>query len=364
MASLFQDPKSGHFYAQFYDARCRPRRKTLSLKTKKKRTAERALLRLEERFALGDFDPWAPADEELPPADLSTLGPAVDAYLASCAHLKPKTIQSYKDVLLPFMRHLGVRYPVQRIDVECVLSWLSTTHAADVTRLKYVNHLGYLFRFLVRKGAMTSDVSKRVPLRRVAEHAPRAMTEVQVERLIHTIEEYSRTSRADFLWLTDIIRFNVHVGLRRGELLHLRWKHVDLQRRVLRVVNGDGFTTKSSRERTIPLSDVALHVLDRTHEGGAAEHVFRLNKKQINHNTLTHYFRKFRRMAGLPDGLNFHSTRHTFGTWLAERGTPVVIIQRLMGHSSIRTTERYMYVRADIAEEWIRRAFPASSSVN
>jgi len=68
-------------------------------------------------------------------------------------------------------------------------------------------------------------------------------------------------------------------------------------------------------------------------------------------------FLKFRRKAGLPEHINLHSTRHTFGTWLAERGTPVTVIQTLMGHSSVTTTERYMSTRADIAESWVKKVF-------
>ena len=67
-------------------------------------------------------------------------------------------------------------------------------------------------------------------------------------------------------------------------------------------------------------------------------------------------FMTFRRRAELPEHFSFHSTRHTFGTWLAERGVPVTVIQSLMGHSSVTTTERYMSTRVDVAEQWVGRA--------
>lgn len=50
-------------------------------------------------------------------------------------------------------------------------------------------------------------------------------------------------------------------------------------------------------------------------------------------------------------------TRHSFGTFLAQRGTPVTVIQTLMGHKSVSTTERYMSTRADIAQSWVEHAF-------
>src|SRR5690554_5454744 len=113
MATLIQDSRTGRFYAQFYDRSRRPQRKTHSLKTKQRRTAERAFARLVESFALGTFDPWErPVPVQQEEEDLSQLKAAVDAYLASCAHLKPKTITTYADVLNPFKSHLGDDFPV------------------------------------------------------------------------------------------------------------------------------------------------------------------------------------------------------------------------------------------------------------
>ncbi len=63
MASLVYHSRSGCYFAQFYDGHKNPTRKTVSLKTKKKRIAERALAKLEDAVALREFDPWAPKQE-------------------------------------------------------------------------------------------------------------------------------------------------------------------------------------------------------------------------------------------------------------------------------------------------------------
>lgn len=359
MATLLLDKRTGCYYAQFHDKARRPQRKTVSLKTKQKRTAERALTKLAGAFALGQFDPWAPPPEEPQDEreDLSLLGPARDAYLASCAHLKPKTVKTYTDILRLVVEFWGEDFPVEKLTGRHVHEWLDSTKAGDVTRRKYTNHLGYLCRFLVRGGWMAKDISKEVPLRKVPEQAPKAMTREQVDRLVTVISTYVAPRKADYRWLAKLVWFNVHVGLRRGELIHLRWEHIDLERRVLRVANSKDFATKSSKERTIPLCDAAMDVLHQLREERHEGFVFQLHGDRLNHNTLTHYFKRFRRMAGLPEEINVHSMRHTFGTWLAERGVPIVVIQRLMGHSTVTTTERYMNVRADVTEHWVNRAF-------
>src|SRR5690606_27643769 len=135
-----------------------------------------------------------------------------------------------------------------------------STSTKAITRRKYVSHLGYLFRWLVSQGALDRDLSKEVKVERVPEAAPKALTPEMVEAFV-------RTARAwrghDYKWLADLTESNVEMGLRRGELLALRPEHVNLDGRVLVVVNDNGFTTKSGKERAVPLSSVARRVLAR-----------------------------------------------------------------------------------------------------
>jgi len=357
MASLIRNRRSGFYYAQFYSHLQKPNRKTVSLKTRKKRVAERALAKLEDAVALGEVDPWAPEDEN--EDELSVMGVAVGAYLKSCRHLKSSTQRTYREILFPFRDHLGSGYPVSKISVRNILTWLDSTSAGDVTRRKYVNHLGYFFRFLLQRGEISTDLSKKVPLRKVPELAPKAMTKDEVDALVWAIREYARDGRCrrDYTWLGLLVEANVYLGLRRGELIHLQWDHVDLERGILVVRNSAEFTTKSSRERSIPLCERSKTALRSLLSYRVGKYVFHVNGQKLKAGTLTKLFLKFRRQAGLPEHINLHSTRHTFGTWLAERGTPVTVIQTLMGHSSVTTTERYMSTRADVAETWVRKVF-------
>jgi len=357
MASLTRNSKSGYFYAQFFDSTQIPSRKTVPLRTTKKRIATRALIKLQDSIALGDFDPWESKEE--PVEVLRTIREAVDAYLASCSHLKANTQVTYRDILIPFQKHLGDEYPLSKINVRAILAWLESTSTNDVTRKKYVKHLGYMFRFLVTRGDMEIDISKNVPLRKIPETAPKSMTRDEVSLLLRTIRAYSNSSqcRHNVDWLADLIEANVHLGLRRGELIHLKWDHVDFDRRVLVVKNTEDFTTKSSKERAIPLCEQATSALMRRRDHAMGPLVFHFNGQPFKPGTLTKAFKKFRMMTGIPRHINLHSTRHTFGTWLAETGVPVTVIQSLMGHSSVTTTERYMSTRADVAEQWLAVAF-------
>jgi len=363
MASLICNSRSGFYYAQFCDRRKYPTRKIISLGTRKRRIAEKAFSKLEDAVYLGDVDPWKTI--EAPIITLNKLGESVDDYLRSCDHLKDSTRRTYKEILRPFTQHVGPATKIRNVTGANIKAWLDSTRARDVTRKKYLNHLGYLFRYLIRNGALDTDPTTEVRLKKLPQTAPKAMTVEQVHLLVDVIrshsEKFSRhSSYKRFNWLVNLVLANVHLGLRRGELINLKWDHVDLERRVLVVRNTDDFTTKTSTERALPICDTAHTAFENLSMLRNGDFVFHDSGQRFKPRTLTIIFQKFRRKAGLPEHINLHSTRHTFATWLAEKGIPITVIQSLMGHSSVTTTERYMSTRADIAESWVKKAFDGS----
>jgi integrase len=141
-------------------------------------------------------------------------------------------------------------------------------------------------------------------------------------------------------------------GLRQGELLALRWKHIRFADRTLVVVAamsaGVESSTKSGKWRAVPLVTDAFVALDELSRrewfispddfvfcGPAGD--------PLNESALRRRFKAARDAAGLPP-LPFHHLRHTFAT-LAIRGLDPATVQALLGHSKITTTERYLHAR-------------------
>lgn len=366
MPSLIQ--QRGLYYVQFYSAHRKPQRVRVPLRTRVRRDAERHQRRVERAVTGGTFDPWtqtwdpyagAAADsvETSPPDqrsqdDLLQLGTASEVYLASCSHLKPYTIRTYREIIRPFVAHAGGETKVSSLTSDHVLRWLDSTCAGAVTRRKYNNHLGYLFRYLVRLGVMDRDLSAEVKLRRVPESAPKSLTPEHVAAFIETALAWPGY---DYRWLADLCEANVELGMRRGELLALRPEHVNLEERILLVRNTGDFTTKSGKERAIPVSTAASMALSRRIDEGR-QFVFEPPRGPIRPDGLSHAFRRVRTAAGLPYWANLHSTRHTALTRLAERGVPVEAIRQFAGHSSITVTERYMRFRPDLVRDHVLRA--------
>jgi integrase len=163
----------------------------------------------------------------------------------------------------------------------------------------------------------------------------------------------------------ELVRLAAYAGLRRGELVALRWRDVDFAGRKLivrRALSGDTEvrSTKSRRAREVPLPDQAAAALDRmSHRGeftGPDDYVFASRPgRRLDPSALRRRFERARDAAGL-DPLRFHDLRHTYGSLLVAGGVDLASVKAAMGHSRITTTERYLHARParELADRFTR----------
>ncbi len=153
-------------------------------------------------------------------------------------------------------------------------------------------------------------------------------------------EEEPKLLAASPEWLRDVVVFAIYTGMRQGEIIHLEWENVDLNRRCVVLLK-----TKTKYPRTIPLCRQAYEVLCRRKQirNLQVNNVFlNANHWRIEQAKLGKLFRAALRRAGIED-LRFHDLRHTFGTRLAQKGADIFHIAKLMGHRNISTTMRYLH---------------------
>jgi integrase len=172
----------------------------------------------------------------------------------------------------------------------------------------------------------------------------------------------------------EIVRVAAYTGLRRGELVALRWHDVDFIRCkivVQRSVSADVETTstKSRRRREVPLPDQAAGALNRLsqrrHFTSPDDYVFvnRLGRR-LEASALRRRVERARDAAGLRP-MRFHDLRHTYGSLLVAGGVDLASVKAAMGHSRITTTERYLHARSasELADRFTRALAPAQPSV-
>ena len=153
----------------------------------------------------------------------------------------------------------------------------------------------------------------------------------------------------------EIVRIAAYTGLRRGELVALRWRDVDFVRHKIVVqraisANVEATSTKSRRARDVPLPDQAAGALDRLSQRrdftSPDDFVFvnRLGRR-LDASAVRRRVERARDAAGLRP-LRFHDLRHTYGSLLVAGGVDLVSVKAAMGHSRITTTERYLHARS------------------
>lgn len=148
-----------------------------------------------------------------------------------------------------------------------------------------------------------------------------------------------------------IIRLLLLTGARKSEIIGLEWSEVDLPRR--RLAKKDSKTG----QKVIPISQPAADIIQRIPRLGDSPFVFPAARGNGHFQGLTKDWLNMRSRAGLED-VRLHDLRHTFASISIERGVPIAVLSRILGHASITTTERY----AHLADDPLRGAVDEVSS--
>ncbi len=186
----------------------------------------------------------------------------------------------------------------------------------------------------------------RGKMARVEEKSPVFFSHADLDALLHTVKAS---------WLREMIIFAVATGMRQGEIVNLRWDDIDLERRLIHIEGHPNFHTKQGRRRTIPISTTICEMLDAKSNRTTTEFVFTKKRSQIAPSYLTHQFKKHLRHAGLSEDLHWHSLRHTHASWLVQAGATLYEVQKLLGHSSSRVTEKYSHLQTGNLQKTVDR---------
>jgi integrase len=144
-------------------------------------------------------------------------------------------------------------------------------------------------------------------------------------------------------YIRAAVKLYLLTGLRRSELLGLRWKDVDLARRELRLED-----TKAGRSHTVPLSAAAVDVLGELPRELGNAYLFPGNVPGRPLVNIAKSWRRVRRRAGLED-VRLHDLRRTVGSWLATSGASLPVIGKVLNHSNASTTQIYARLAEDAA---------------
>jgi integrase len=172
------------------------------------------------------------------------------------------------------------------------------------------------------------------------------------ERAVQYLYELFRGSKPLFIAAFE-------TGLSRSDLLALELKSVDLEGGLIRVQR-----RKTGAWSTIPISEACRDALleARSRRMVSSTYVFvTAEGRPYSVSTITRYFSRAKRLAKIGRRFRFHDIRHSFGSNLASRGVPALVIKMAMGHNNIRTTERYARANEAAVKDHVLTALNRSS---
>ncbi|CAN5220264.1 site-specific integrase [soil metagenome] len=282
--------------------------------------------------------------------------------------LKPGTLSDYESYLRVHLVPFFGAHLLDEIDVDLVESFIRARRAEGKAIKSIRNYLGLLqaiFALALKRGwCTTNPVAAIDKPRNRHDHDIRYLNAGELEALLHAVPETELGRLERTFYLTAAM-----TGLRRGELLALRWQDVDFEAGVLRVrrtySRGQFGTPKSRRSSgAVPLAERVRSALRDHHResrfGAELDLVFAHPQlgQVLDPSKLRKRFQATARRAGLRP-VRIHDLRHTFGTRTAAAGAPLRAIQEWMGHSDQRTTLIYADYAPDLTQGamWAARAF-------
>lgn len=172
----------------------------------------------------------------------------------------------------------------------------------------------------------------------------RWLTEAEAKRLIDSARQ-----RAKAPWLAPYVQLSIYTGMRMGEVVGLTWDRVDLHRRVVLLEE-----TKAGRRRSVPLHEKAVEALEerlayRHQHCPQSPWVF-CNSQGRQVKDMKKSFARARQEAGIQD-FRRHDQRHTLASWMVMSGVELVRVRDMLGHSTIKITERYSHLHPEALHE-------------
>lgn len=159
------------------------------------------------------------------------------------------------------------------------------------------------------------------------------MTKQEAQRLIDAMPHG---------WMRDVTEFAFATGMRRGEILSLEWTEVNTDQRFVSVLNAK---SKSGQGRPVPLNSTAFDVIRRRRDVHP-RYVFTARHKRT-HDIDRRVFVQALIDAGLPTTFRFHDCRHSWASWMAQAGVPMLTLQRLGGWKTLSMLNRYAHLSID-----------------
>lgn len=259
--------------------------------------------------------------------------------------LSENTLSAYRSDLSRYCRWLAkTRRNLLQAETSDLRGFLESYPSASVrSTARRLSTLRRLYQYLIVAGLIKRDPSARIEAPRLGRPLPNSLSEAEVEGLLQAPDT------SDPLGLRDRTMLEVlyATGLRVSELVKLGLGQVNSRQGVVRVRG------KGGKERLVPLGEEALlwlerylaHVRPGLLQGHLCDFLFVTRRGEgMTRQAFWHIIKRYALKAGIPRPISPHTLRHAFATHLLNHGADLRVVQLLLGHSDISTTQIYTHV--------------------
>ena len=260
--------------------------------------------------------------------------------------LSNNTITAYRQDLTSFICFLQkenlTSWPTQAVDIDAFLAEQRDQKKATSSISRLITSLRKFYQWLVRQNIQKLNPMLEIDSPKKRRTLPVALTVNEVNNLLEQPDTKKKLGLRDRALLETLYA----TGIRVSELINLKFTDLHEELKLVKVFG------KGSKERLIPISEVALSWIDSYKEkvrdplilkiGKNTDFVF-LNSRgsSLTRQAVWQIIKHYCKMAGIQKNVTPHTLRHTFATHLLENGADLRVVQEILGHSDISTTQIY-----------------------
>lgn len=277
-------------------------------------------------------------------------------YLAIDLNYSENTINSYNNNITKFNNFIGNK-DILKITVKDIEKYIkSLGELAPTTVSNNISSLKSFYNYFIKIDKISANPTDAIKMPKIGTHLPTYLTLDEVNRLLDITIETSFDARNK-----AILELMYGTGLRISEVITLEFKNIDFEDCIVRVMG------KGSKERIVPINDYALEAIKNYVENYRPS----LVKKQLNNYLFLNNHGKMMTRQGIfkmikaetekkeiTKNISPHTLRHTFATHLLENGADLRIIQELLGHEDISTTQVYTHLTNETLHKDYLEYFP------
>ena len=255
------------------------------------------------------------------------------------------TIPDYKDDFKVFLKYFPNIKTVDDLNDELIDNFIYEQSLNDLkssTISRRISTIKNFFLFLENEKIATNLV-KEVILPKKEKHIPTFLSIDEIKNLLSVFDETKPTEYRD----KTMVLVMYSAGLRVSELINLEKRSINFEEKLITIKG------KGNKERFVPLNYIALEYLNNYLSQNKNNKVFSkskylfINKKDGKPLTRQYFFvelNKYAKRAGIDKKISPHTLRHSFATHLLENGADLRVVQELLGHSKIETTQIYTHL--------------------